>query len=241
MFWTLQICGWAAFACAMFLATAVVLPVRVAALEKVIFTLIGMISSLLLRAIYRRFYKKNLSVFWILVLSTICAYVAAMLWTGSYSLTVEFIRASNQNRSAVIDNWQRLFNGGLYHSFILLAWSVLYFGIKHYLELQEQTQRTLKAEALAQQAQLQALRYQINPHFLFNTLNAISTLVAQHENAAANRMIARLSDFLRLTLESSGEPEVTLDDELDFARRYLEIEQVRLGERLKVKFKIAPE
>jgi two-component system sensor histidine kinase AlgZ len=99
----------------------------------------------------------------------------------------------------------------------------------------------MKAETLAHQAQLRALRYQLNPHFLFNTLNAISTLVAQNENAAANRMIARLSEFLRLTLESSGAQEVPLAAEIDFMKRYLEIEQVRLGDRLDIHFDIAPE
>lgn len=240
LFWTLQLLGWGAFGVSMVLATLAWLPPWLAVRDKIIFTVLGLLFSLSLRALYRRLYQRQLALPWLIVSSAVCAYLAAMLWTGSYSLSVDFLRAWQQSKAFTPKSWLRYFEGGLYHSFILLAWSVLYFGIKHYRELQAQTERALKAEALAQQAQLQALRYQLNPHFLFNTLNAISTLVVQQENAAANRMLARLSDFLRLTLDSSSAAEVTLADELDFARRYLEIEQVRLGERLVVNFEIDP-
>ena len=90
------------------------------------------------------------------------------------------------------------------------------------------------------QAQLQALRTQIHPHFLFNTLNAISTLV-HNDPEAADRMIARLSDLLRLTLENIGVQEVPLAQELEFLERYLEIERTRFADRLNVRMDIAPE
>jgi two-component system, LytTR family, sensor kinase len=240
-FWTLQLCGWGAFGFSMFLATAAWLPLGSAALEKTLFTLLGLLFSLPLRAIYQPLYRKQLSFAKIIVVSAACAYIAAMLWTMSFYMTLELLYDWSNGRPFRVDRWSSLWNGGLYHTFVLFAWSVLYFGIKQYRELEEQTARTLQAEALAHQAQLRALRYQLNPHFLFNTLNAISTLVAQQENAAANRMLARLSDFLRLTLESSGAQEVPLSAELDFVKRYLEIEQVRLGERLDVRFHISPE
>jgi two-component system sensor histidine kinase AlgZ len=82
------------------------------------------------------------------------------------------------------------------------------------------------------EAELKALQYQIHPHFLFNTLNSISTLVYERDTATANRMIARLADFLRATLDDDGAYEVPLRDELDITRLYLEIEKTRLGERL---------
>src|SRR3712207_9056878 len=75
-------------------------------------------------------------------------------------------------------------------------------------------------------------------HFLFNTLNAISTLVVDRRNVEAGRMIARLSDFLRLTLDRPDVEEVPLLDEIEYARRYLEIEQVRFGSRLVVHFDV---
>lgn len=89
------------------------------------------------------------------------------------------------------------------------------------------------------QAQLRALKMQLHPHFLFNTLHSISSLVLE-DAPRANSMIARLGDFLRLTLDHSDEQLVTLSEETEFVRCYLEIEQVRFGDRLSVEFKIDP-
>jgi two-component system, LytTR family, sensor kinase len=79
----------------------------------------------------------------------------------------------------------------------------------------------------------------LNPHFLFNTLNGISTLVMESRKHEAAAMISRLSDFLRLTLEGTQTALVPLADELDYARRYLEIEEIRFGERLTVRYDVA--
>jgi LytS/YehU family sensor histidine kinase len=113
-----------------------------------------------------------------------------------------------------------------------LCWSGLYFGIKYYLQLQEQMEQTLKATAAAHQAQLKMLRYQLNPHFLFNTLNAISTLILDGANETANKAVSRLSDFLRYTLDNDPMSRVTLGSELLAIDLYLEIEKVRFGDRL---------
>lgn len=82
-------------------------------------------------------------------------------------------------------------------------------------------------------AQLDVLRAQLQPHFLFNTLHAVSALMYR-DVESADRMMARLSNLLRLTLDSAGEQEVTLKREMKYLDKYLEIEQVRFGERLKV-------
>ena len=89
--------------------------------------------------------------------------------------------------------------------------------------------------------EIEALQAQLEPHFLFNTLNAISTLVVERHNADAARMIARLSDFLRLTLDTADRPEIPVAEELEFVRRYLEIEEVRFGSRLRVTIDAKPE
>jgi LytS/YehU family sensor histidine kinase len=83
------------------------------------------------------------------------------------------------------------------------------------------------------------LKTQLHPHFLFNTLHSISTLMYR-DVRAADRMLARLSDLLRLTLESSDAQEVPLRDEVAFLKMYLEIEQIRLGDRLTVAFEVDP-
>jgi two-component system, LytTR family, sensor kinase len=97
----------------------------------------------------------------------------------------------------------------------------------------------LRLETKLAQAQLQALKMQLHPHFLFNTLHTISALV--HEDpSAAERMIARLSDLLRLSLENAPVQEVPLRQELEFVRRYLEIEQIRFEDRLRVEYDVDP-
>jgi len=93
-----------------------------------------------------------------------------------------------------------------------------------------------QARSAAQQAQLAALRFQLNPHFLFNTLNAISSLIVTNRNDEAERMTGKLSEFLRVSLETDPETEVTLDGELATTQSYLDIELVRFGNRLRVDF-----
>ncbi len=125
---------------------------------------------------------------------------------------------------------------------LLMYWGVLGVGyaVAYYRKYKEGEVHASQLEAQLAQAQLQALKMQLHPHFLFNTLNAVSTLVRTNKNEAATDMIAGLSDLLRLTLESSGAQEVTLKEELDFLERYLEIEQIRFGDRLRVQMDIEP-
>ncbi len=118
-----------------------------------------------------------------------------------------------------------------------LAVYALFVAGWHAVRLYRQArEREAQAAKLAQQlaeAELAALRMQLNPHFLFNALNAVSSLML-HDVPAANRMLARLADLLRLTLDGSRQQEVSLEQELAFIRRYLDVEQVRFGDRLKV-------
>ncbi len=125
---------------------------------------------------------------------------------------------------------------------MLVYWVVVTVShtVGYYLKYQEREVRAAELEKSLSQAKLQALQMQLNPHFLFNTLHAISTLV--HKDAeAADRMIIRLSDLLRYTLESTTDHEVPLEQEVQMLGRYLEIEQTRFGARLTVEMEIAPE
>jgi signal transduction histidine kinase len=109
--------------------------------------------------------------------------------------------------------------------------------VDYYDALRERNLRAERLEAQLAHAQFQALRAQLHPHFLFNALNAISALIHK-DPARADRMLARLSELLRLAIDTAGSPEVKLIDEVDFVNRYLEIERMRFGERLDVRVTI---
>src|SRR5262249_30976919 len=111
---------------------------------------------------------------------------------------------------------------------------------EYYRRLRERELKASELEARLAQSQLQALKMQLQPHFLFNTLHTIAELV--HEDPEmADRMIMRLSELLRMSLDNSSAHDVTLKQELDFLERYIEIERTRLGDRLRVQMAIAPE
>jgi sensor histidine kinase YesM len=125
--------------------------------------------------------------------------------------------------------------------YLIGTWSSLYFGIKYYRMVQKQREQVLKAVSAAHEAQLKMLRYQLNPHFLFNTLNAISTLVLEGENDTANRMVSRLSTFLRHSLDRDPMQKISLKKEIEALKLYLTIENIRFEERLQVHIEIDPE
>jgi len=132
--------------------------------------------------------------------------------------------------------WMRAgFNIPVYLAIVSLCHALVYFR-----RTQQRERRALELESQLGQARLQALRMQLQPHFLFNTLNAISTLVQTNPHAA-QEMIGSLGQMLRLSLDSGPQPEAPLDQELQFLNCYLEIAQMRFGDRLEVKYQIAPD
>ena len=141
---------------------------------------------------------------------------------------------------ALIDCYRAYFGFGFYIDLIIASLIVIAVHALLYYQnfrASELAQSSLKTQLA--QAQLRALKMQLHPHFLFNTLHSISSLVLE-DPSKANSMIARLGDFLRLTLENSEQQLVTLKEEIEFLRTYLEIEQVRFGDRLTVAFEIEP-
>ncbi len=129
-----------------------------------------------------------------------------------------------------------------FHSTYLTYWAIvgILYAFDYYSKYREHELRASQLEAQLAQAQLHALKMQLHPHFLFNTLHAISSLMHK-DVAAADRMLARLSDLLRATLENVGEQEVTLKKELEFLERYLDIEKVRFQDRLKLIMEVQPD
>src|SRR5213592_3753277 len=146
-----------------------------------------------------------------------------------------------QKYPALTDCYRAYFAFGFYIDLIIASLIVIAVHALLYYQ-------NFRASELAQsslitqlaQAQLRALKMQLHPHFLFNTLHSISSLVLE-DPPKANSMIARLGDFLRLTLENSNQQLVSLKEETEFLRCYLEIEQVRFGDRLAVTFELEPQ
>ena len=122
--------------------------------------------------------------------------------------------------------------------FFFAAWSAFYLATKAQAEALNAKRRAVEAESAAQAAQVRALRYQINPHFLFNTLNSLSSLVMSGRPEEAENMILKLSTFFRSSLSLDPSADVTLAEEIDLQRLYLEIEKVRFPRRLKVEIDI---
>src|SRR5689334_2475760 len=125
---------------------------------------------------------------------------------------------------------------------VLFYWGIVVIehALDYYRKLQERELRASQLEAQLAQAQLQVLKMQLHPHFLFNTLNAISALIRESPDEA-DEMVSRLGDLLRMTLETAGVQEVPFKKELEFLKHYLDIEQTRFQDRLKVEMAIEPE
>jgi two-component system LytT family sensor kinase len=232
LFWSLHAAGWAAYGLTQYLGALVYEKPSGYVLVWAVSAIAGFVLSSPMRLIYRRLWSRSVQERVIGVLVT--CYVTA--------LPLRFI--INQAYKAFVEpDWHpqslfELFGGTLSTTYVLVCWSVLYFGIKFYESQRQQEEAMLKAVALAQQAQLKMLRYQLNPHFLFNTLNAISTLILDNQNRKANHAVTRLSEFLRYTLDQDPMKKVTLRQEIEALDLYLGTERLRFGERLRLEYAI---
>lgn len=231
-FWNLQLAGWgAAFLLRAVSALANQQPFDLLALILVT-TITGFSISLILSVIYRKLIHQQPLVTWGL---TAVVLMFAVLLHASIDAWVQgvYYAASRETTFA-----QRLI-GLLYLPLTLLGgWSALYYAINFFLTVEQQADRLERLEAQATAAQLAMLRYQLNPHFLFNTLNSISTLVLLKQTEPANAMLTRLSGFLRHTLIAEPGSQVTLAQEIETLQLYLDIERMRFEERLRTQFEI---
>ena len=131
--------------------------------------------------------------------------------------------------------------GALSWYFLFAAWSAFYVAMSYAAQLRISDRRAAVFAREAQEAQLRALRYQINPHFLFNTLNSLSSLILSQRTDVAEHMIMNLSTFFRTTLSADPTADVSLEEEIKLQRLYLDIEQMRFPERLRVLVEIPEE
>lgn len=241
LFWAFQFAGWISWSVSFYLGVLFwgKVPTDYLIYLPIIST-VGALISLGLRALYR--YTWDMSATRRLVSVVVGSYLAGCCWMASRTLIFYNLfptrRKTGEEDLEAIELLFTHFEGATTATWVMLVWSGLYFGIKYYILLQEEKQRGLKSLSMAHEAQLKMLRYQLNPHFLFNTLNAISTLVLDKDTKLANTMVTRLSRFLRYSLDNDPMQKVTVPEEVAALKLYLDIEKVRFDERLQIEFSV---
>ena len=232
-FWILQSAGWAGY---FLLRTLSGIANQMGwgyILHTALLTAAGYSITLLMGAMFRRLIRMRPLVTWISSIAIV------LLAAAIFSAIETWSSATIINPGARPEGIR--FLGAILLTFtLMIAWSALYYSINYYLLLEEQSDRMLRLEHQASHAQLAMLRYQLNPHFLFNTLNSISTLVLLKQTEQANAMLSRLSSFLRYTLVNEPTANVTINQEVETLKLYLEIEKMRFEERLRPNFDIDP-
>jgi len=242
LFWLLQLGGWSCWAATFYLGILVWgEPPERYYLYLPIVAAIGMLITLALRWVYRVTWDRSLGIRGFAIVGA--SYCAGVAWILCRSILFYNLFPEELDRleSAGGPTMAHYFEDSISSVWVMLVWSALYFGIKYYLLSQQEQQRYLKAISMAQEAQLKMLRYQLNPHFLFNTLNAISTLILDRDTQLANAMVMKLSRFLRYSLDNDPMQQVTVAEEIESLKLYLDIEKVRFAERLNLHFAIASE
>ena len=232
LFWSLHAGGWLAYGLTVYFGflfykqPAGIGPVIAIAAAA------GFVLSVPMRYIYRGIWGRGER--WVIPVILATSYVTALALRIVINIAYQHFCDPKSHFNSPFD----LFCGALISTYLLLCWSGLYFGVKYYESKQQQQEAVLKAVTLAQEAQLKMLRYQLNPHFLFNTLNAISTLILDNQNRTANHAVMRLSEFLRYTLDQDPMKRVTLRQEIEALDLYLGTERLRFGERLRLEYAI---
>jgi sensor histidine kinase YesM len=234
-FWLLQAGGWTGY---LLLRTVSTLSNGLSienVVAVVIESIVGYCITLLLSTLYGYYRRLRLSRIAIVLLTVVTLAVATVMYATIDAFSFSIIRMSTPGINVM------LILGTVFLNFTVLAgWSALYFGINFYIIVEDQIDQLQALETQASSAQLAMLRYQLNPHFLFNTLNSISTLVLLKQTERANIMLSRLSSFLRYTLANEPTASVTLEQEVETLKLYLEIEKMRFESRLRASFDIDP-
>ncbi|WP_197412230.1 sensor histidine kinase [Rheinheimera sp. EpRS3] len=230
LFWLCQYCGWIAYA----LLTELMIkmpgqePWSIHLPHLLLDTCCGFFITLLLRRLYAWFRLEPAGVS--ICLHIICLLAASLLWTQFKWHSLQWFYGSW---------WQRMtwFDFGTWTSAsltMLATWTAGYYGIKIYLDNAEQKHKAAEALHLAKESQLKMLRYQLNPHFMFNSINAICTLILKQHNANAVTMLEKLCDFLRYSLYTDPLEKITVQEEITLLQTYIDIEQCRFQSELNV-------
>jgi two-component system, LytTR family, sensor kinase len=233
-FWVLQSAGWTGYFILRSLSGFANSMGAVWIVHTALLTATGYSLTLLMGSLFRRLIVMR--PLFTLVLSLIAVMLAAAAFSIIETWSVATFLKPDLRPVGVA-----YFGAILLNFALLAAWAALYYGINYFLLLEGEIKQRERLESQASSAQLAMLRYQLNPHFLFNTLNSISTLVLLKQTERANAMLARLSSFLRYTLANEPTAKVTLAQEVETLKLYLEIEKMRFEDRLRPHFRIDAE
>ena len=232
-FWQLQAAGWGGAMVLRGLSSIANTQPLSSMVLVLIASITGFSLSLILAVIYRALIAQRPLVTWGITALVLALAVSLYAFIDSWVFSL-YLPGNDAG-------FAQLFLGVFYLDLTLLgAWSALYYAINFFLQVEEQNDQLLRLEAQATSAQLAMLRYQLNPHFLFNTLNSISTLVLLKQTEPANAMLSRLSSFLRYTLINEPAGRVTVAQEIETLKLYLGIERMRFEDRLRTEFRIDP-
>jgi sensor histidine kinase YesM len=202
-------------------------------------TVIGIIITWGLYLILRRFDRKSLGtrIVTAFVASVPCAIAISLANYYAFnvydpSALMEEMPAKAYMAKEQVHAAKEIAEVAITRYFFLAAWAALYLVLSYAGEVRQAERRAARYEQAAQKAELRSLRYQVNPHFLFNTLNSLSSLIMMRRNEEAEAMILNLSHFYRNSLTGDPLDDVPLADEVELQKLYLEIEAVRFPERL---------
>src|SRR5918992_683417 len=240
----LNVGGWLFFGAAVMIGWLEQYPWDVILAITPAFILIGFLLSLVLGLAYDRLGVGPASFGRALAISLAGSYAAAVLWTAAFYYYQRFGAAIVH--SAIVGGPSSLFfppdwilDGALDNSLPLFGWSLVRLGFQYNRALREQREQALRAVAAARDAQLRMLAYQLNPHFLFNTLNSIRALINEDRQRARD-MVTALAGYLRYALVERPLHVALLEEEVASVRGYLAIEQARFEERLDARLEIEP-
>lgn len=235
-FWTIQTIGWTIYLAVIYITfLTVAQPANFLSLFyiKAFRALIGFaLTGAFLRPIYLRWGDRH-SIQSLFLLVLFCAAAFGSAWAGIEGY-YGFLTSRNFDAA---NFWIRFPRLALDYAMTLTAWSALYLGVKNWWSWQQERENALAATALADKAQLEMLRYQLNPHFLFNSLNSIRASIDE-DAIRAKQMITQLAEFLRYSLLNGDEKEVPLEKEIEATRNYLAIEKTRFENKLEVEFAV---
>jgi len=240
-FWVIHLLGWLFYT---FMVSYFMFS-QTPPIEKFALWILGLYPTVLLithflKIIYDRLNYKKLSIPSLAGLVLLLCVIFGFIWFWS-SRTIVYLLQGQERFNIFLEQltiYVHVFRIGI-NTFMLILWSGYYITIKLHKEYELQLQRTELAKNLAVAAQLKMLRYQLNPHFLFNSLNSIKALISE-DKLKAREMITELSEFLRYSLISKNYSEVPLSVEIDAIRSYFSIEQKRFEDKLEVNFNISP-